>query len=299
MALTFMSRDDMSTALRELNQALYVHERWSERIYGVLVCHLAPEASDLADDAFRVCPFGTWYYSSQEGGFREHPGFLAMAVEHERMHRIVAGILLTFGAGEPVAESDYAAFVNAMSRMRLEILNLSRELEDSISRLDPLTGATGRHGMLAHLRRQHEVVTRTQQSCLVAMMDLDYFKNINDGYGHPVGDQVLVATVGHVKTHLRPYDEFFRYGGEEFLLCVPFVDASGALSMVERLREGVAALEIDAGEGRVVKVTASFGLTMLDPGVPVEESIARADRALYGAKSAGRNRSLVWDESLV
>ena len=144
MALSFMSREEMSVALRELDQALYVHQRWSEGVYGVLICHLTPEASDLADDAHRVCPFGSWYYSTHEGGLRQHPGFLAIAVEHEQMHRIAARILRDFVAGEPVSERDYEAFVGAMSRMRLEISNLSRELEDSISNLDPLTGLCNR-----------------------------------------------------------------------------------------------------------------------------------------------------------
>lgn len=296
MALSFMSRDDMSMALRELDQALYVHQRWSESVYGVLICHLPPDASDLADDAFRSCPFGTWYYSSHDGGLRQHPGFVAIAVEHEQMHRIAARILRDFVAGEPVDEGDYEGFVGAMTRMRLEILNLSRELEDSISNLDPLTGATGRNGMLALLRRQQEVTKRTQQSCLLAMMDLDLFKNVNDSFGHQAGDRVLVAIVRFIKMRLRPYDEFFRYGGEEFLLCAPFVTEASALVMVERLREGIGALVIDIGDEREVAITASFGVTTLDPEAPVEKSIERADRALYVAKSSGRNRTHVWDD---
>jgi diguanylate cyclase (GGDEF)-like protein len=212
------------------------------------------------------------------------------------MHGAMREILMDFEAGRPVAEGDYESFVGAMSRMRLEILNLSRELEDGISNLDPLTGATGRNGMLALLRRQHEVAKRTRHECLIAMMDLDLFKNVNDRYGHQAGDQVLVDVVRYVKSQLRPYDEFFRYGGEEFLLCAPFIDASDALVMVERLREGIASLSIDAGEGREVAITASFGVTSLDPELTIEESIARADRALYAAKAAGRNRSHTWDD---
>ncbi len=224
MALSFMSRDEMSTALRELDQALYLHQRWSEGVNGVLICHLAPDESDLADDAYRSCPFGAWYYGHEKGALSQHPGFLAIAVEHENMHEIATRVLRGFVKGERVALRDYEDFVGAMTRMRLEVANLSRELEDGITNLDPLTGATSRKGMLALLRRQGEVVARTGQSCVVAMMDLDLFKIVNDRYGHQAGDQVLVEIVRFVKSRLRPYDEFFRYGGEEFLLCAPFAD---------------------------------------------------------------------------
>jgi diguanylate cyclase len=296
MALSFMTRDQMAAALRELDQALYVHQQWSEGVHRVLLCRLVPDPNDLDEDAYRTCPFGTWYYGAQDGGLGQHPGFLALAVEHQHMHRAMTRILMDFGAGHAVTEGDYESFVGAMSRMRLEILNLSRELEDGIANLDPLTGATGRNGMLALLRRQQEVTRRTHQECLVAMMDLDLFKSVNDQYGHQAGDRVLVDVVRYVKTQLRPYDEFFRYGGEEFLLCAPFIDSLDALVMVERLREGISSLSIDCGEARNVNITASFGVTSLDPQLPIEESIARADRALYAAKAAGRNRSRTWDD---
>jgi len=99
-------------------------------------------------------------------------------------------------------------------------------------------------------------------------------------------------------THLRPYDEFFRYGGEEFLLCIPGMNLETGHDAVERVREGLAAITIDVGGGRTVSVTASFGVTLLDADVPVEESISRADKALYRAKAAGRNQALLWDPSM-
>lgn len=99
-------------------------------------------------------------------------------------------------------------------------------------------------------------------------------------------------------THLRPYDEFFRYGGEEFLLCAPGTDMETEYDAVERLCEGLAATPIDVGEGQVLRMTASFGVTLLDPDVPVEESITRADQALYKAKASGRNQARIWAPSI-
>jgi diguanylate cyclase (GGDEF)-like protein len=129
------------------------------------------------------------------------------------------------------------------------------------------------------------------------MMDLDHFKTINDVYGHLAGDHVLAVLAGDIMARLRPYDKLFRYGGEEFLISMPHTDSKSGLNVVERLREGIAASSINY-EGKEIRITSSFGLTLLDPDVSVEKTVERADRALYAAKSSGRNCSRTWDSSL-
>jgi diguanylate cyclase (GGDEF)-like protein len=290
-----MSKEAMAAALAALDQALYIHQKWSENVHTSLICHLPADDRDLSESAYRLCPFGQWYYTPQNQELSQHPGFLAIAAEHEQMHRVATNILMASQVGDGIPVRDYENFVNAMARMRLEILTLSRELEDGLTNLDPLTGATSRIGMLPVLRRQQELVKRGLQSCTVAMMDLDLFKNVNDEFGHQAGDAVLTEVVRFVRTHLRPYDEFFRYGGEEFLLCSPGTDEYNGYDAVERLREGIAALRIDLGDGRVVGVTTSFGVAMLEADQPVEQTIARADQALYAAKAAGRDCVRRWD----
>ncbi|MHB1088379.1 MAG: diguanylate cyclase [Acidimicrobiales bacterium] len=288
----------MIAALSALDQAMYVHQKWSESVHASLICHLAPDARDLSDDAYRLCPFGQWYYLPQNEGLGQHPGFLAIASEHEQMHHVATQILLASQSGEHVLLRDYETFVNAMSRMRLEILTLSRELEDSLTNLDPLTGAASRLGMLPVLRRQQELVKRNLQRCMIIMFDLDRFKDVNDNFGHQAGDRVLINIVQFVRSRLRPYDEFFRYGGEEFLVCTPGQDGTNGSDAIERLREGIAEMRIELDDGRIARITASFGVTTLDPDVPVEVSIARADKALYAAKAAGRDCVRRWDPTM-
>lgn len=294
---SFMSRDEMVAAIAALDQAVYMHEQWSNGVYSSLICHLPPDERDLSDSPHRRCPFGQWYYAQHDSSLSRHPGFVAVSAEHEQLHRIAGHLLSTSRVGESIPVRDYDGFVNAMTRMRAEIAGLRHELEDGLTNRDPLTGATSRIGMLTKLRLQQQMVKRELQSCTIAMMDLDVFKGINDTYGHQVGDLVLVDTVRYVLTHLRPYDEFFRYGGEEFLLCVPGADLETGFAAVERLREGLAGTAIDAGDGRTLRISASFGVTLLDSDVPVEDSIARADRALYRAKAGGRNQTRIWDTS--
>lgn len=293
-----LSRPELTAAVSALDQALYVHEQWSNNLSCTLICRLMPDERDLMDHPHRRCAFGQWYYGEQHSILGSHPGFVAIEPEHERLHRLAAAMLQISQLGEPIPIRDYENYLNAMTHMRAEIQGLRFELDDSLRNLDPLTGASSRIGMLSKLRRQQEVLKRELQTCAIAMMDLDHFKDVNDSYGHSAGDAVLAAVARQVLSNLRPYDEFFRYGGEEFLLWTPGTDLDEHCEAIGRLREGLANTDIDVGGGRVVQITASFGVTLPDPDVPVEESIERADQALYAAKVAGRNRLRAWDPSM-
>ncbi len=197
----------------------------------------------------------------------------------------------------PISIKDFDRFVNARKRLQLEIATVRREFEIALFNLDPLMGTPSHIGMLSTLREQQEFARR-ERACVVAMMDLDHFKSVNDTYGHPAGDQVLIGFARYVMAHLRPYDKFFRYGGEEFLICLPDTDLQTAGDVIDRLREELASLPFGNGDKGHFQVTVSFGLTLLDPDVAVENSIDRADKALYVAKETGRNRVVKWDASM-
>jgi diguanylate cyclase (GGDEF)-like protein len=136
-------------------------------------------------------------------------------------------------------------------------------------------------------------------SCCIAMVDIDNFKIANDIHGHAVGDQVLITFARHLTACLRPYDKLFRYGGEEFLLCAVDADLLAGRRILERMRGELAAISHHNPSGGTFYVTVSVGLALLDQDATVEQSIERADKALYAAKAGGRNRIVVWDPSLV
>jgi diguanylate cyclase len=298
MAIPNMSNEQMRSALKEIEQASYNHDQWAEMLYGTLICHLAPDQRDIGDDAHRMCRFGQWYYKFGIVALERHPGFVELGIEHEHMHQYAAHLLRSFVDGVPISIEDYERFVNALKRMRLELATVQRELEDALYDLDPLTGTPSRIGLLTKLREQKELVKRKVHACAVAMMDVDYFKAINDKYGHTVGDKVLIDVTRYIMAHIRPYDKVFRYGGEEFLICLPDADLQTGHESIDRLREELGSLPHDANGKEIFHVTASFGLTLLDPDIPVEQSIDRADKALYVAKAMGRNRAITWNASM-
>ena len=156
---------------------------------------------------------------------------------------------------------------------------------------DELTGLPNRTTVLEVLSKELSRSGRSGRSLAVVMVDIDHFKAINDTYGHLAGDVVLAAIAGRMRHVVRPYDTIGRFGGEEFLLVVPECGREDAVMIAERLRCGVAERPI-ALEGDTLTVTLSVGVAWADGTQPrgIDELIADADRALYGAKQAGRNR---------
>jgi diguanylate cyclase len=298
MVIPNMSDAQMRTALKELQQASYNHEQWAEMLYGTFICRLPPDQRDTGTDAHRMCRFGQWYYKSGIIGLEHHPGFAELGIAHEQMHQYAAHLLRSLVDGVPISIEDYERFVTALKRLRLELATVQREVEDALYDLDPLTGTLSRVRMLTKLREQHELVKREVHACSVVMMDLDHFKTVNDKYGHAAGDKVLVSFARYLMEHLRPYDKLFRYGGEEFLICFPDTDLQTGHKIIDRCREELASLPHDVDGKEIFYVTASFGLTLLDPDIPVEQSIDRADKALYVAKAMGSNRAIIWNASM-
>jgi diguanylate cyclase (GGDEF)-like protein len=298
MALKDIPRDEMQAILAQLDQALNSHQQWHASQIRTIVCQLPVDRSALSPTAHTECRFGQWYYGNSSEKLRNHDGFIALGTAHQQMHVLAVNLLLAVKGNKHIVPFDYDNFVNALDRMRLEISAMQRELEDSLYNHDSLTGAINRFGILPALREQQELVKRKiHQSCIV-MMDLDDFKLINDEHGHLAGDQVLIAAVHYLIEHLRPYDKVFRFGGEEFLIFMPQTEQADGYKKMERMREGLAAMPIDIGSKEPVHITASFGLVMLDPETPVETSMDHADKAMYAAKSAGRNCVRIWDPAM-
>ncbi|MYL83714.1 diguanylate cyclase [Desulfovibrio aerotolerans] len=161
-----------------------------------------------------------------------------------------------------------------------------RELLDLANR-DPLTKSLNRRKLGDVLADETARADRYGTPLTVVMLDIDHFKNINDTYGHDVGDSVLIELAARLRACLRQVDRLARYGGEEFVVAAPGIDIQGGLEMAERLRRAVA----DAPFAQAGPVTASFGVATFRAGEQTENVLKRADEALYRAKAGGRNRA--------
>ncbi len=158
---------------------------------------------------------------------------------------------------------------------------------------DALTGAFTRRYLHERLRAELSYAARHHTPVALLMLDLDHFKRVNDCYGHQAGDMVLRSVVSELRRTLRPEDVLVRYGGEELCVLVRGLGPEESLLLAERLRRAVATLRVPA-RGDEVRVTVSIGVAITDPEGPaqgVSSLIERADRALYRAKTDGRDRA--------
>lgn len=163
---------------------------------------------------------------------------------------------------------------------------------------DPLTGLYNRRYLNEILMVETERAFRLNRPLSILLIDIDYFKKINDRFGHLVGDQVLHGLAQLFSTTIRPYDTLARFGGEEFLLLMPETDEKEARNIAERLRTVTASAKLLPDE---TPMTCSFGMTILngEKTLPIpEELVQRADKALYDAKKGGRNRVITYQSDV-
>lgn len=200
---------------------------------------------------------------------------------------LLVPMVILFAAGTDIEVVRIAAiasimlFLLVMQRMSGLLKQTHRQADalEALSMTDPLTGAGNRRRLWEELNREVDRSRRTRSPLSLAFLDLDHFKAYNDKHGHQAGDALLKELVAGWRTGLRASDLLARIGGEEFLIIFPDADSGQAAEVVERLRKAVPENQ-----------TVSAGLATYQDGEPPDQLIDRADRALYSAKHAGRNR---------
>lgn len=179
--------------------------------------------------------------------------------------------------------------VHDITRLK-QVENSLREAKEEAERLatfDDLTGALNRRAFMKRLEEEINRAKRQKTSTGLILMDIDLFKVVNDTYGHQVGDFVLQKFCACITQSLRSYDFFGRYGGEEFVVCLPNANLTETANVAERMRREVEQLEIISNNSQRINVTASFGVAHLHYALQdnMDSFISRADDAMYNAKS--------------
>lgn len=209
---------------------------------------------------------------------------LALLSRQARMY--TAGNLET--AYEWRGRDELSELGRTLEAMREALLENFRRIHDLATR-DELTGALNRRAFFEKTQDLVRLANRHGWPLTVAMFDLDHFKTINDVHGHKTGDDVLSLFTRIVTARIRSSDVFARFGGEEFILCMPQTPLPNALVALEDLRATVEKSVFPNG----ARVTVSAGLAAHVKGAPLEAAIENADKALYAAKNAGRNRVIL------
>ncbi|MCS7058567.1 MAG: GGDEF domain-containing protein [Meiothermus sp.] len=177
-----------------------------------------------------------------------------------------------------------AGLLYLLAAVKDRLTQMNRRVEEmhTLARTDPLTGLPNRLALSERL----EAEVQAPRGLFLVLLDVDHFKQINDRYGHAVGDAVLREVACRLRVGLREGDVLGRWGGEEFLILLREESLQNALAVLERVREGIAFWPFEA----VGFISASFGVAEAHSGDTVRSLLERADRALYQAKRGGRNR---------
>lgn len=198
--------------------------------------------------------------------------------------------LLLSGNYETEEITRLAQTIAERTALAIANLNLRNQLHIQSIR-DPLTGLYNRRFMQESLEREVHKVRRSNRVVSVAMIDIDRFKDYNDGYGHEIGDSIIQQVGQYLQTHTRIEDVVCRFGGDEFLIILPEVTSRDAHHRIEELSKEISQLQFQFQENHFEKVTISAGISQLpELADTAEELIRTADMALYQAKELGRNR---------
>ncbi|MEL7401766.1 MAG: GGDEF domain-containing protein, partial [Pseudomonadota bacterium] len=197
---------------------------------------------------------------------------------------------LTFHRSTRFREHELANLEGLLTTLVYPMRNALRYYEALAAAFrDPLTGAGNRVALDKTLGREVELAKRHGQQLSVLMIDLDNFKQVNDDFGHSMGDKVLKDAAECMSACIRQTDMCFRYGGEEFLVMLSSADQAGALRIAERIRMSISDMRFKNAKGEL-QVTTSIGSATLRGTDSMESLVQRADNALYEAKHGGRNR---------
>jgi len=185
------------------------------------------------------------------------------------------------------------ARIRARLKERKTELKIALQRIEALAMIDVLTGLLNRREIHNVLERQEKIASRQDESFCVCMIDIDFFKKVNDMHGHNAGDDILRVFASTAKSALRETDVISRWGGEEFLVLMPHTPISQANVVVQRMRAAVSEVLVVTNSGARLKVTFSAGLAAYRQGEPIDSIIERADKALYRAKSEGRDRTVL------
>lgn len=278
-------------ALNSLEAIVSAHTEWLKNWHLEILEGLSPQRHGQVNPPPLELP--KWIEDPVLQAHPEHQVVCDSLRELQAQAETVAETVRATGA---IPTGAYSDFMNTVLAFASAVRQLQNDTWNQLANIDPLTGLGNRRAMWRKLRIELERQARNRHACCIAMLDLDFFKEVNDGWGHGAGDMMLQRVASMLTAGVRPYDSIFRFGGDEFLLCLPSTDLRAAWAIIERLRLRVSVSPIQVTAGSTIRASLSVGIAPLEWQSGVEVALEQADAALYQAKRNGRNCVYVWSQ---
>jgi len=290
-----LNDDATRSHILSIEHGLTEHSKCLKDWHRSLLCGLPINNVYLLKEGYLQCDFGKWYYNQTSRYLSNNEDFLLINKVHQDIHDITRVLALKSKLEDTITKEDYDVLSEKEQELTKLLLKLKDKLHENMSKLDFLTGVLTRQPFFQTLSHEHARALRKGEPSIIVLIDLDDMKAVNDTYGHLSGDKVLEKAARYLVNNLRKYDSICRYGGDEFLICVSQITLDAAKEIITRLQMGLSSLPIKLDEDVVVNITASVGAAVMATEHSINEIIARADEALYNAKSKGKNQISFWE----
>lgn len=289
-----LNRNELESLSESLVIGISTHLQWLAKLNHALVCNTDHyEKLCHSETPHHDCQFGQWYYHINNSLLQNDDNFKNMGVYHKQMHKIACELVSNKENKLHVDETHYLKFISTQHHFFEILLKMSKNSSESLGDIDYLTGLPNRRAFYQIIEKENSRINRTSKGSSIAIADIDYFKKINDNYGHDAGDKVLVEVAQSFIASLREYDSVGRFGGEEFIFCLPDTEAGLAKKIMERTRKKIERSSFDIGLENPIKITCSIGICHFDKNFLPDHAISCADVSLYDAKNSGRNKVIL------
>ena len=281
----------LDTLLNGIDRGIESHLAWNQRLLRCALLRESPGEDVMHLRAHTMCCFGQWLHGhraqldSIDPALAEH-----VAASHETMHDAVRRMCEQLLLGRASSLDDLQAYEQGQSTM-VTMLNLLRErVTLATTRLDVLTGLPLRHSLEHMFELRRKDARRGEAMLWVAMIDVDWFKTVNDTHGHAAGDIALKHIARCLAGCMRETDSLFRYGGEEFLAMLMVREPRGVASLAQRLLEAVNAAPVVLPSGSSLTLSVTIGMAQVGANESLAHATERADHAMLQGKARGRNQ---------
>jgi diguanylate cyclase (GGDEF)-like protein len=225
-------------------------------------------------------------------------GFLLKPINLKQLEKVIRNVCEKIYYQKKSLE--YEQTLEQLVKDRTKELEIAKEKLTTMANKDPLTNLYNRRYFTDIASNIQELAKRNNEPLSALMIDIDRFKNINDTYGHDIGDDVIVNIANILLQHTRKSDIVVRFGGEEFVILLPNTNIDGAAKIAEKIRVNIENQTIKLDENSTIKTTVSIGVSQCGDfnSLNIENLIKRTDVALYEAKRSGKNKVVIYEKSI-
>jgi len=287
------TKNSQNSELIEIDEGIRLHITWAQKVFQYLVLKTPAEPQFSAKDSHLLCHFGKWFQSNRakfEKINRDKTHELEQV--HYLVHHHLHNIFSRLDENQHVDADLVSQYQTSQSDLIELLIYFRTHFMTQALQYDPLTGLALRYGMEDQFAALRQSTEKNQKILAVGLLDLDYFKRVNDQYGHQVGDEVLAYTAQLLRDSLRDTDNIFRFGGEEFLIFLEVDNVDSLHEIIDRIFQSLHSNPTRLKSGEIIHITATVGIILVEPDETMEKAIARADQAMYLGKQQGRDRAV-------